>query len=137
MLQASLPPDMMATIEKLAEFKVRNGEQFEAMIRQKESNNPKLAFLFDSRSPGHAYYQQKVAQLQKNPVPPPPPPQSANSGQGPPPPPPARPPPPPPPPGYAVPPMMPPAPSFYPSSYAPASVRQRECMNSARVHIRA
>ena len=111
----------MATIEKMAEFKVRNGEQFEVMVRQKESNNAKLAFLFDVTSPGHAYYQQRIAQLQNHaPAPPPPPPPGFSV----PPPPPMAHPPPPPPPGYSVPPMMPPAPPFH----APAQVRQQARM---------
>ena len=61
-----LPADVVATVEKMAEFKVRNGEQFEIMIRAKEANNPKFSFLFDPSSPGASYYQLRVAQLQKS-----------------------------------------------------------------------
>ena len=43
---------------------MRNGPNFEMMIRARESDNPTLAFLFDTSSPGFAYYQKRVAQLQ-------------------------------------------------------------------------
>jgi len=55
-----LTPEMVAAIDKLADFKVKNGEQFEALIRTKQRDNPTFAFLFDEASPGHAYYHRKV-----------------------------------------------------------------------------
>ena len=47
----------------MAEFKVRNGEAFESLIKQKQRDNPKFSFLFDTASPAHAYYQYKVSQV--------------------------------------------------------------------------
>ena len=55
-----LTPEMVAAIDKLADFKVKNGEQFEALIRNKQRDNPTFAFLFDEASPGYAYYHRKV-----------------------------------------------------------------------------
>ena len=45
MATAELPPDVAAAVDKMAEFKVRNGDAFEKMIREKHSNDPKFAFL--------------------------------------------------------------------------------------------
>ena len=44
----------------VAEFKVRNGAAFETLIRERQRDNPNFAFLFDTSSPAHAYYLQKV-----------------------------------------------------------------------------
>jgi len=60
---ASLPPDVLAAVDKMADFKVRNGESFEALIREKQRNDPRFAFLFDTTSPAHAYYQFRLATL--------------------------------------------------------------------------
>ena len=54
-----------ATVEKMAEFRARNGERFEAMIKQKHRGDPKFAFLFDAASAAHQYYQERVRELQK------------------------------------------------------------------------
>ena len=62
---AGLPADVIAAVDKMAEFKVRNGDAFESMIRQKQRDNPKFAFLFDTSSPAHAYYQYKLSQFQQ------------------------------------------------------------------------
>ena len=34
-------------------------------MKEKQRDNPKLAFLFDSSLPAHAYYQYRIAQLQR------------------------------------------------------------------------
>mmetsp|Transcript_4154 Transcript_4154/g.9040 ORF Transcript_4154/g.9040 Transcript_4154/m.9040 type:complete len:357 (-) Transcript_4154:598-1668(-) len=60
---ANLPPDVLAAVDKMADFKVRNGESFEALIREKQRNDPRFAFLFDTTSPAHAYYQFRLATL--------------------------------------------------------------------------
>ena len=87
MAAAELPADVAAAVDKMAEFKVRNGDAFERMIREKHSNDPKFAFLFDTASAAHAYYQQRVAIIRatahaataplSHAVPPPPPPPPA------------------------------------------------------------
>lgn len=63
------PPDLsseaISTIEKTAEFKLRKGEAFETLVREKQRGNPQFAFLFDTSSPSHAYYQYKLSQLQQ------------------------------------------------------------------------
>jgi len=61
---ATLPAEVIATVDKMAEFKVRNGEAFESIIKEKQSGSSKFDFLFDSTSPAHAYYKSKVDQLQ-------------------------------------------------------------------------
>ena len=49
----------------MAEFKVRNGAAFETLIRERQRDNPNFAFLFDTSSPAHAYYLQKVQLAQQ------------------------------------------------------------------------
>ena len=49
----------------VAEFKVRNGAAFETLIRERQRDNPNFAFLFDTSSPAHAYYLQKVQLAQQ------------------------------------------------------------------------
>ena len=65
-----LSAEVMAAVDKMAEFKVRNGEAFEKLIREKQRDNPKFAFLFDTSSPAHAYYQQRLQALSQAAVPP-------------------------------------------------------------------
>ena len=48
----------------MADYKVRNGDAFEKMIMDKQRENPKFSFLFDTSSPAHAYYHMKIVQLQ-------------------------------------------------------------------------
>ena len=60
---ANLPADVLAAVDKMANFKVRNGESFEALIREKQANDPRFAFLFDTTSAAHAYYQYRLATL--------------------------------------------------------------------------
>ena len=49
----------------VAEFKVRNGAAFETLIRERQRDNPNFAFLFDTSSPAHVYYLQKVQLAQQ------------------------------------------------------------------------
>ncbi|KAL1507217.1 hypothetical protein AB1Y20_008067 [Prymnesium parvum] len=63
MAALGLSAEEIAAVEKMADYKVRNGDQFEALIKQKQQGNPKFAFLFDVASPAHAYYQQRFLQL--------------------------------------------------------------------------
>ncbi|KAK2573566.1 U2 snRNP-associated SURP motif-containing protein [Acropora cervicornis] len=44
----------------MVEFVVREGPMFEAMIMNKELNNPMYRFLFDNQSPEHSYYRWKL-----------------------------------------------------------------------------
>jgi len=44
----------------MVEFVVREGPMFEAMIMNKELNNPMYRFLFDNHSPEHIYYRWKL-----------------------------------------------------------------------------
>lgn len=60
---AALPADVVAAVDKMAEFKAKHGEAFETLIKQKQRDNPKFSFLFDTSSPAHAYYMQKIAHL--------------------------------------------------------------------------
>ena len=61
-MAAALPADVVAAVDKMAEFKARHGEAFETLIKQKQRDNPKFAFLFDQSSAAHAYYLHRVAQ---------------------------------------------------------------------------
>uniref|UniRef100_A0A1A8D8F4 U2 snRNP-associated SURP domain containing n=1 Tax=Nothobranchius kadleci TaxID=1051664 RepID=A0A1A8D8F4_NOTKA len=44
----------------MIEFVVREGPMFEAMIMNRELNNPMYRFLFDNQSPAHVYYRWKL-----------------------------------------------------------------------------
>lgn len=44
----------------MVEFVVREGPMFEAMIMNREINNPMFRFLFENQSPAHIYYRWKV-----------------------------------------------------------------------------
>ena len=55
------PRRLVATIEKTADYTIRNGEAFESLIREKQRHNPTFSFLFETSSPAHAFYQQKLA----------------------------------------------------------------------------
>ncbi|XP_054893120.1 U2 snRNP-associated SURP motif-containing protein isoform X3 [Poeciliopsis prolifica] len=44
----------------MIEFVVREGPMFEAMIMNREINNPMYRFLFDNQSPAHVYYRWKL-----------------------------------------------------------------------------
>lgn len=56
---AALPPDLRKRIEIMAEHIARNGPEFEATVRQKNTNNPQFAFLFSGE--GSEYYQHVLA----------------------------------------------------------------------------
>jgi len=44
----------------MVEFVVREGPMFEAMIMNRELNNPFFRFLFENKSPAHTYYRWKL-----------------------------------------------------------------------------
>lgn len=44
----------------MVEFVVREGPMFEAMIMNRELNNPMFKFLFENQSPAHVYYRWKL-----------------------------------------------------------------------------
>lgn len=44
----------------MIEFVVREGPMFEAMIMNREINNPMYRFLFENQSPAHVYYRWKI-----------------------------------------------------------------------------
>ncbi|XP_037550013.1 U2 snRNP-associated SURP motif-containing protein [Nematolebias whitei] len=47
-------------IHRMIEFVVREGPMFEAMVMNREINNPMYRFLFDNQSPAHVYYRWKL-----------------------------------------------------------------------------
>lgn len=47
-------------IHRMIEFVVREGPMFEAMIMNRELNNPQFRFLFENQSPSHLYYRWKL-----------------------------------------------------------------------------
>uniref|UniRef100_A0A6P7F4M0 U2 snRNP-associated SURP motif-containing protein-like n=1 Tax=Diabrotica virgifera virgifera TaxID=50390 RepID=A0A6P7F4M0_DIAVI len=47
-------------IHRMVEFVVKEGPEFEAMVMNKEINNPAYNFLFDNHSSAHLYYRWKV-----------------------------------------------------------------------------
>eukprot|EP00268_Persea_americana_P035769 TRINITY_DN3525_c0_g1_i2.p1 TRINITY_DN3525_c0_g1~~TRINITY_DN3525_c0_g1_i2.p1 ORF type:complete len:564 (-),score=115.08 TRINITY_DN3525_c0_g1_i2:1603-3261(-) len=51
-------PDLHKRIDKLVEYAAKNGPEFEAMIREKQQDNPDYSFLFGAE--GHAYYRYKL-----------------------------------------------------------------------------
>ncbi|XP_059173401.1 U2 snRNP-associated SURP motif-containing protein-like isoform X2 [Physella acuta] len=51
---------LLALIHRMVEFVVREGPMFEAMIMNRELNNPFFRFLFDNKSPAHTYYRWKL-----------------------------------------------------------------------------
>ncbi|CAH9093409.1 unnamed protein product [Cuscuta europaea] len=51
-------PDLLKRIDKLIEYAVKNGPEFEAMIREKQQDNPAYGFLFGGE--GHHYYRFKL-----------------------------------------------------------------------------
>ncbi|KAG9136184.1 hypothetical protein Leryth_003789 [Lithospermum erythrorhizon] len=54
----NLDPELQKRIDKLVEYTSKNGPEFEAMIRQKQLDNPDYSFLFGGV--GHNYYQYKL-----------------------------------------------------------------------------
>uniref|UniRef100_A0A3Q4HKD2 U2 snRNP-associated SURP domain containing n=1 Tax=Neolamprologus brichardi TaxID=32507 RepID=A0A3Q4HKD2_NEOBR len=61
-----LPPpknkeeNLLSLIHRMIEFVVREGPMFEAMIMNREINNPMYRFLFENQSPAHVYYRWKL-----------------------------------------------------------------------------
>ncbi|CAK9157607.1 unnamed protein product [Ilex paraguariensis] len=51
-------PELQKHIDKLAEYVAKNGPEFEAMVREKEQDNPGYGFLFGGK--GHNYYRYKL-----------------------------------------------------------------------------
>ncbi|XP_032432798.1 U2 snRNP-associated SURP motif-containing protein isoform X1 [Xiphophorus hellerii] len=52
--------NLLFLIHRMVEFVVREGPLFEAMIMNKEKNNPDYRFLFDNKSQDHVYYRWKL-----------------------------------------------------------------------------
>lgn len=57
-----IPTDraLLCLIHRMVEFVVREGPMFEAMIMNREINNPLFRFLFDNQSPAHVYYRWRL-----------------------------------------------------------------------------
>ncbi|XP_077210367.1 SWAP (Suppressor-of-White-APricot)/surp RNA-binding domain-containing protein [Tasmannia lanceolata] len=51
-------PELHKRIDKLVEYASKNGPEFEAMIREKQQDNPGYSFLFGAE--GHNYYRYKL-----------------------------------------------------------------------------
>jgi len=51
-------PELHKRIDKLVEYAAKNGPEFEAMIREKQQDNPDYSFLFGGE--GHNYYRYKL-----------------------------------------------------------------------------
>ncbi|XP_023226144.1 U2 snRNP-associated SURP motif-containing protein-like [Centruroides sculpturatus] len=51
---------LLCLIHRMIEFVVREGPMFEAMIMNREINNPMFRFLFDNQSPAHVYYRWRL-----------------------------------------------------------------------------
>lgn len=51
-------PELQKRIDKLVEYATKNGPEFEAMIREKQQDNPDYGFLFGGE--GHGYYRYKL-----------------------------------------------------------------------------
>ncbi|XP_065345980.1 U2 snRNP-associated SURP motif-containing protein [Cloeon dipterum] len=52
--------NLLSLIHRMVEFVVREGPLFEAMIMNREINNPMFRFLFENQSPAHTYYRFKL-----------------------------------------------------------------------------
>ncbi|XP_063298565.1 U2 snRNP-associated SURP motif-containing protein isoform X2 [Pelobates fuscus] len=52
--------NLLALIHRMIEFVVREGPMFEAMIMNRELNNPMFRFLFENQTPAHVYYRWKL-----------------------------------------------------------------------------
>uniref|UniRef100_A0A8C7E2T8 U2 snRNP associated SURP domain containing n=1 Tax=Naja naja TaxID=35670 RepID=A0A8C7E2T8_NAJNA len=52
--------NLLALIHRMIEFVVREGPMFEAMIMNREINNPMFRFLFENQTPAHVYYRWKL-----------------------------------------------------------------------------
>lgn len=61
-------PELLKRIDKLVEYSLKNGPEFEAMIREKQQDNPAYSFLFGGE--GHGYYRYKLWLSTRPPGPP-------------------------------------------------------------------
>ncbi|XP_063772051.1 U2 snRNP-associated SURP motif-containing protein isoform X3 [Pseudophryne corroboree] len=52
--------NLLALIHRMIEFVVREGPMFEAMIMNREINNPMFRFLFENQTPAHVYFRWKL-----------------------------------------------------------------------------
>ncbi|KAJ8736066.1 hypothetical protein PYW08_006722 [Mythimna loreyi] len=52
--------NILMLIHRMVEFVIREGPMFEAIIMNKEINNPFFRFLFENQSPAHVYYRWKL-----------------------------------------------------------------------------
>ncbi|KAI8438904.1 hypothetical protein MSG28_011233 [Choristoneura fumiferana] len=52
--------NILMLIHRMVEFVIREGPMFEAIIMNKEMNNPFFRFLFENQSPAHVYYRWKL-----------------------------------------------------------------------------
>ncbi|CAH0695491.1 unnamed protein product [Spodoptera exigua] len=52
--------NILMLIHRMVEFVIREGPMFEAIIMNKEINNPFFRFLFENQSPAHIYYRWKL-----------------------------------------------------------------------------
>ncbi|EEC04956.1 hypothetical protein IscW_ISCW004896, partial [Ixodes scapularis] len=55
-----LRKSLLCLIHRMIEFVVREGPMFEAMIMNRELNNPMFRFLFENQSPAHVYYRWRL-----------------------------------------------------------------------------
>lgn len=57
-----IPTDrhLLCLIHRMIEFVVKEGPMFEAIIMNREINNPMFRFLFDNQSPAHIYYRWRL-----------------------------------------------------------------------------
>ncbi|KAL1123660.1 hypothetical protein AAG570_002736 [Ranatra chinensis] len=65
LVKVVMPTDrnLLMLIHHMIEYVIREGPMFEAMIMNREINNPMFRFLFDNQSPAHAYYRWKLFSL--------------------------------------------------------------------------
>lgn len=54
---------LLMLIHRMIEFVIREGPMFEAIIMNREMNNPMYKFLFENDSPAHIYYRWKLFSL--------------------------------------------------------------------------
>ncbi|XP_069749764.1 U2 snRNP-associated SURP motif-containing protein-like isoform X2 [Narcine bancroftii] len=52
--------NLLCLIHRMIEFVVREGPAFEALIMNREINNPQFRFLFENKDPAHIYYRWKL-----------------------------------------------------------------------------
>ncbi|XP_078403479.1 U2 snRNP-associated SURP motif-containing protein-like isoform X4 [Cetorhinus maximus] len=52
--------NLLCLIHRMIEFVVREGPVFEALIMNREINNPQFRFLFENKNPAHVYYRWKL-----------------------------------------------------------------------------